>query len=89
MRYLLLTILAVLFFGVFTTQAGVIQYIGNGKDGPDVKIAFSRSNGDKWERKILKPGQTFHIPKDATHLQINGSPRNPKQNFRVKDGHVY
>lgn len=69
--------------------AASIHYLGNGKGGPAVKVTYSRSHGGKWEHKTMKPGQTFSIPKDATHLRIDNVPYNPKKNYKIKDGNVY
>lgn len=84
----LLLMLMVLAFAA-SAQAGAIQYIGNGSGEPAIKVSYSRNNGVKWETKILKPGQTFHVPKDATHLKIDNAPYDPEQNYRVKDGNVF
>lgn len=70
-------------------HAAVVQYIGTGRPNPPVKVSFSRNNGASWEHKQVKPGQTFNVPKDATHMQLNGIPRNPQKNYKVKDGNVF
>lgn len=69
--------------------AGVIQYIGTGRPAPAVEVTFSRNNGASWQKTEVKPGQAFHVPRDATHLNINGVPRDPKRDYKVKEGNVY
>ena len=69
--------------------AGVIQYIATGRPSPEVKVSYSRNNGAKWEATVVKPGQVFNVPKDATHLTINGAPRDPRQNYKVKEGNIF
>ena len=86
-KILTLLVIALLVSPVIATGA-VIQYIGTGRPNPAVKVKVSRNNGASWEQKEVKPGQTYHIPPDATHLEINNVPRNPKQNYKVKDGNI-
>ena len=74
--------------GESTIYGAAIQYIGNGKGEPKVKITWSRNNGTRWETKILVPGQTFQIPRDATNLKIDNVPHNPDRNYKIRDGHV-
>lgn len=86
------TVLATLaFLSMFTASAAygyAIQYIGNGTGGPQVKITWSRSNGAKWETRMLKPGQTFQIPKDTTNLKIDNVNYQPNRNYKIRDGNV-
>lgn len=85
-----IAIFLIVFLAKFSlAYGGVIQYIGTGKPNSPVKVSFSRNNGTSWEHKQVKPGQTFSVPKDATNLQINGVPRNPQKNYKVKDGNVF
>lgn len=72
-----------------TIFAASIQYIDTGKASPKVKISFSRNNGASWKQDYIKKGQSYNVPRDATHLMINDIPRNPKQNYKVKDGNVF
>lgn len=75
--------------GVSAAQAGSIQYIGTGRAAPKVKVTFSRNNGATWEHKEVRPGQTYTVPKNATHLRIDNVPFDPKRNYKVKDGNVF
>lgn len=77
------------FLGASAAQAGTIQYIGTGRDAPKVKVSVSRNRGASWEHKEVKPGQTYTVPKDATHLRIDNVPLDPKRNYKVKDGNVF
>lgn len=87
-KYVLFLALAII-MGTTVAQAGSIQYIGTGRSAPKVKVTFSRNNGASWEYKEVKPGQTYHVPKDATHLRIDNVPLDPKRNYKVKDGNVF
>lgn len=89
MKKLALFLALAMFVGTAVAQAGSIQYIGIGRPAPKVKVAFSRNNGTSWEHKEVRPGQTFHLPKDATHLRIDNVPFNPKKNYKVKEGNVF
>lgn len=89
MKKFFITFVLLALFGVSTAYAGAIQYIGNGKSEPQVKITYSRNNGASWENKAIKPGQTFNVPKDATHLKIDNTPYNPGKNYKIKDGNVF
>ncbi len=61
------------------TFAGTIQYIGTGRSSLPVAVKISRNNGSTWNTVQVKPGQTYNIPRDATHLMINEVPRDPKK----------
>ena len=88
-KFLLFAAFAALLSLPAAAGAASIHYLGNGKGGPAVRIAYSRSNGDKWDYRTMKPGQRFSIPRDATHLRIDNVPYNPKKNYKIKDGNVY
>ena len=88
MKKFFLAALALLIFTPSPSLAGVVQYIGNGKGEPKIKISFSRNNGVSWENKVILPGQTFNVPKDATHLKIDNVPHSPNKNYKIRDGHV-
>ena len=89
MKKFLILIAALVLYGASPAYAGAIQYIGNDKGEPKVKITYSRTNGVSWENKVIKPGQTFNVPKDATHLKIDNAPHNPNRNYKIKDGNVF
>ena len=69
-------------------HAASIQYIDTGKRMPPIKITYSRDNGNTWRHAQIRNGQTFNVPRDATHLRINNIPYNPKKNYKVKEGNV-
>lgn len=69
--------------------AASIQYISTGRQAPEMRITFSRNGGASWQQGAVRPGQVFNVPPDATHLTINGVPRDPKRNWKVKDGNVF
>lgn len=69
--------------------AANIQYIDTGKQSPKIKVSFSRNNGASWKQDYIKKGQTYNVPRNATHLMINDIPRDPKRNYKVKDGNVF
>ena len=87
-KFALFVLLAAL-VGPTQVYAGSIQYIGTGRNAPKVKVTFSRNNGATWEHKEVKPGQTYNVPKDATHLRIDNVPFDPKRNYKVKEGNVF
>lgn len=89
MKKILIGFVALSLFYASSSFAGAIQYIGNGKGESQVKITYSRNNGASWENKVIKPGQTFNVPKDATHLKIDNTPYNPGKNYKIKDGNVF
>lgn len=89
MKKIVLLLVIASFLGISAAQAGSIQYIGTGRDAPKVKVSFSRNKGASWEHREVKPGQTFSVPGDATHLRIDNVPLDPKRNYKVKDGHVF
>jgi len=70
------------------SYAASIQYIDTGKRMPPIKITYSRDNGNTWKHTQIRNGQTFNVPRDATHLRINNIPYNPKKNYKVKEGNV-
>mgnify|MGYP006916307965 CR=1 FL=1 len=76
-------------FGITNALAGSIQYIGTGTKGEPIKVSFSRNKGASWQNVQVKMGQTFNVPRDATHLTINNVPYDPKKNYKIRDGHVY
>lgn len=78
MKKILLLFLAAFLVDCSLGYGGVIPYIGIVKPNSPVKVSFSRNNGASWEHKQIKPGQTFFVPEDATHLHINNVPYNPK-----------
>lgn len=88
MKNLLIAILGTFLFAS-SAFAGSIQHIGTGKPAPAVQVTFSRNNGASWQKTEVKPGQTFQVPRDATHLNINNVPRDPKRDYKVKDGNVF
>ncbi len=55
-------------------MAGMVQYIGQGRQSPAVNISYSINNGASWQNKALRPGQTIYVSREATHLNINGVP---------------
>jgi len=76
-------------FSVNSGYAATIQYIGTGKKEVPVEISFSRNNGTTWKNAKVVPGQTFAVPSDATHLNINNVPRDPKKNYKIREGNVF
>ena len=76
-------------FSITNAFAGSIQFIGTGKKCDQVKVSFSRNKGASWQNVQIKMGQTFNVPRDATHLTINNVPYDPKKNYKVRDGNVY
>lgn len=70
-------------------DAATIQYVGTGKKVREIDISFSRNNGATWQKKTIKAGQSLAIPPDATHLIIDGVPRDPQGKYKVKDGIVF
>jgi len=78
-----------LIFGVTSGYAATIQYIGSGKKDAPAEISFSRNNGATWQNAKVVPGQTFSVPADATHLNINNAPRDPKKNYKIREGNVF
>ena len=66
-----------------------IQYVATGHQSREIKITFSRNNGGTWQGVVVKPGSTYVVPNDATHLTIDGVPRDPKKNYKIKDGNVF
>lgn len=89
MKKLVLFLVLATFLGSAVAQAASIQYIGTGRNAQKVKVTYSRNNGATWEHKEVKPGQTFNVPKDATHLKIDNVPHDPRRNYKVKDGNVF
>ena len=82
--------LAVLFcVAASSGYAATIQYIGSGKNDAPVEVSFSRNNGSSWQNAKVGPGQTFSVPSDATHLNINNVPRDPKKNYKIREGNVF
>ena len=71
------------------TVMAIIQYIGSGKKDAPAEISFSRNNGATWQKAQVGPGQTFAVPSDATHLNINNVPRDPKKNYKIREGNVF
>ena len=69
--------------------AATIQYIGSGKKDAPVEISFSRNNGATWQKAKVVPGQTFAVPFDTTHLNINNFPRDPKKNHKIREGNTF
>ena len=69
--------------------AATIQYIGSGKKDAPAEISFSRNNGATWQNAKVAPGQTFAVPPDATHLNINNVPRDPKKNHKIRESKVF
>lgn len=69
--------------------AGTIQYVGTGRSNPPAQVTFSRNNGASWQNLEIKPGQAFNVPRDTTHLYINNVPRDPRLNYKIKDGNVF
>ena len=69
--------------------AGTIQYIASGKKDVPVAISFSRNNGASWQNAKIGPGQTVTVPPDATHLNINNAPYDPKKNLKIREGNVF
>lgn len=88
MKKVIMLFLVAFLISPAVAMGAVIQYIGTGRPNPAIEVKVSRNNGSSWEKKAIKPGQTYHIPPDATHLEINNAPRNPKQNYKVKDGNI-
>ncbi len=86
---IVLAIVSVLAFMPPICHASTIQYIGTGKPAKTIEIAFSRNKGASWTKKTIKPGQVVSVPPDATHLYIDNNPRNPSQNYKIKDGFVF
>ena len=84
--FILIAILGM--FGISDVLAGTIQYIGTGRQFPPVNVKISRNNGATWNTVQVKPGQTFNVPRDATHLMINEVPRDPKKSYKVKEGNI-
>jgi hypothetical protein len=72
-----------------TALAATIHYIGSGKKDAPVAISFSRNNGASWRNAKVGPGQTFTVPADATHLTIDNVPRDPKKNYKIREGNVF
>lgn len=89
MKKLVLFLLLATFLGAAAAQAASIQYIDSGRKAPKVKISFSKNNGASWEYKEVSPGQTYTIPKNATHLRIDNVPYEPSKNYKIKDGNVF
>lgn len=89
MKKIILFLALAYFLGIPAAQAGSVQYIGTGCAAPKVKVSFSRNKGATWEHKEIKPGQTFSVPRDATHLRIDNVPLDPRRNYKVKDGNVF
>lgn len=88
--HILLTILvAAVVLSPLSANAATIQYIGTGKKVREIEVAFSRNNGATWQKKTIKAGQALAIPPDATNLIIDGVPRDPKNDYKLKDGLVY
>jgi hypothetical protein len=69
--------------------AATIQYIGGGRNEAPVAISFSRNNGSSWQNAKVGPGQTLTVPPDATHLNINNVPYDPKRNYKIRKGNVF
>jgi len=88
-KIFLLHIAIAVFFLTGNAYAASIQYIDTGKESPKIKITCSRNNGASWKQDYIKKGQTYMVPPDATHLMINDIPRDPKRNYKVKEGNVY
>ncbi len=65
-----------------------VRYISEAQKALPVKVAVSRNHGRNWQEKDLSPGQTFPIPPDATNLQINNVPYDPKRDCEVRGGRV-
>lgn len=89
MKKILLLVMVVFLFSGSNANAGAIQYIDTGRQSPKIKVSFSRNNGASWKHDVIKKGQIYNVPRDATHLMINDIPRNPKRNYKVKDGNVF
>lgn len=72
-----------------SAPAATIQHFSTGRPQPEVRASFSRNKGAAWQHAVVKPGQAFSVPNDATHLTINDVPRDPRKNWRAKDGSVF
>ncbi len=70
-------------------MAGKVQYIGQGRPSPPVTVSFSINKGASWKTTEVKPGQTCNVSRSATHLNIDGVPRDPGKTWRVRDGNVF
>lgn len=88
MKKVLATVLCSFLFAS-SVFAASIQYVGTGKVNQPLRVSLSRNNGATWQKAEVKPGQTFNVPRDTTHLNINNVPRDPKRNYKVKDGNVF
>lgn len=89
-RIAYLCCIAVAVLGVNTSAlAATIQYIGSGTKEAPVEISFSRNNGSTWQNAKVVPGQTFSVPTDATHLNILNTPRDPRKNYKIREGNIY
>ena len=89
MNKVLLMAMMIFFFSIADTFAGTIQYLGTGRPAEQMKITYSRDKGSSWKTVYIKMGQTLSIPPDATHLNINNVPCDPKRNYKIKDGNVF
>ena len=89
MRFVVIALMLIFCVAVNSGYAATIQYIGSGKKDAPVEISFSRNNGAKWQKAKVSPGQTFAVPPDATHLNINNVPRDPKKNYKIREGNVF
>lgn len=65
-----------------------IRYISEGNKAPTVRVAISRNMGRNWQEQDVNPGQTVPIPPDATNLQINNVPYDPKRDCEIRGGRV-
>lgn len=65
-----------------------IRYIGGAGNSPAVNVAVSMSHGYSWQEKTLVSGQSFSIPPNATNLQMNNVPYDPKKNYEIRNGKI-
>lgn len=66
-----------------------IRYVGTGKQGQHVyQISFSVNHGVSWNKKELKPGNTFIFPPSMTDINLDGMPLQKDRSYVIRNGNL-